>query len=488
MSLDIQNISKSFGQTKVLKGVSLQVKRGEVLALLGENGAGKSTLIKIISGIHKHDSGTIKLDGKELNFSTPAQAMSEGVVLIPQELRVIPKLTVAENVMLGQISTKKVAGLLPVVDHAQMHKTVQELLSELGIPLDPAAKAEDLDFASRQLIVIARALSRQAKVLILDEPTASLESQEVERLFKVIKQLRNQGVAIIYISHRLEEIEELANTCVVLRDGIVAATLDAPPYVHEDLYRAMTGKELQEVEMAARTPEEIRTAVTIECPKKATEITCRKKQIVGLSGLLGSGTTALLHRIFGSEKNTPQAMSQNSVRQAITNGIGFVPGERARGLVMSMSIRDNIILPHIDQFTTLFGRDEKRIDEVVNTLMEEFDIRPRDASVPVGQLSGGNQQKVIFAKWMTGYLDLLLLDEPTNGIDIAAKHLIHRYIDQFTLKGGSVFLSSTDLTELLNLSDQIVVMRQGSYVGSMDKQGEDSQFGEQKLRSLLGVK
>lgn len=483
MDLEIKSISKQFARSKALDNVSLTAHGGSVLALLGENGAGKSTLIKILSGIHKPDSGQVLIDGQPVLFQSPAQAMNAGVILVPQELRVVPQLTVAENILLGQLPVRRIAGLLPALDRATMHARAQDILSQLGIGLDPTALAGKLDFASRQLIVIARALSRKARLLILDEPTASLERQEVERLFTVVRRLKAQGVAIIYITHRLEEIEQLADACVILRDGKVADAIDAPPFARDVLVRAMTGRELQQLDNSQRPAGQLKKSVDID----GHAIHCRERQVVGLSGLLGSGTSALLHQIFGSADQSNKAMSAQQTRLAIQQGIGLVPGERARSLVMPLSVRDNIILPHLSSFCTRFGRDEARIDAVVNALMDTFDIRPRDPYMPVGQLSGGNQQKVAFAKWMTGKLDLLLLDEPTNGIDIAAKTLIHQYIDQFAAQGGAVFLSSTDLPELLSMSDEVVIMRHGQYVDRMQRDDPTVEFGEKKLRNLLGI-
>ncbi|HLU19191.1 MAG TPA: sugar ABC transporter ATP-binding protein [Pusillimonas sp.] len=483
MRLEIKNISKQFSRSKALDDVSITVTGGTILALLGENGAGKSTLIKILSGIYKADSGTILINGEPVAFNTPSEAMEAGVVLVPQELRVVPQLSVAENILLGRLPVRRLAGVLPSLDRKAVRETAAQVLSQLGIDLNPDVLAGSLDFASRQLIVIARALSRRARILILDEPTASLERQEVERLFSVIRRLKDQGVAIIYISHRLEEIEQLADACVILRDGRVAESISAPPFAHDVLVRAMTGRELQQASPAVRQagPEKATLAIGAE------QVTGRTHRVVGLSGLLGSGTTALLHKAFGSLDRSNKAMSAQSTREAIRAGMGLVPGERSKALVMPMSIRDNIILPHLSEFSTRFGRDEARIDAVVNALMETFDIRPRDPHMPVGHLSGGNQQKVAFAKWMTGHLELLLLDEPTNGIDIAAKALIHDYIDRFVAQSGAVFLSSTDLPELLSLSDEVVVMKQGQYVGRMCRDSADDEFGEHKLRSLLGI-
>jgi ribose transport system ATP-binding protein len=296
----------------------------------------------------------------------------------------------------------------------------------------------------------------------------------------VVRRLRDQGVAVIYISHRLEEIAALADACVVLRDGKVAARIDGPPFAPDVLIRAMTGRDMKPGG-GATTRE--RGELRIERPLDGGgSLKCHRGEVIGLGGLLGSGTATLLHHIFGSQEGGHRR--EEAVKAAIAGGTGLVPGERARALVMPMSISDNIVLPHLDAFTHAFGRDEKRIAHAVAQLMDLLDIRPRAPQLPVRNLSGGNQQKVAFAKWLVGKLELLLLDEPTNGIDIAAKALIHQRIAAFAESGGSVILSSSDMPELLDLSDAVVVLRQGRLAGHMERAGD---FGEPRLRTLLGV-
>jgi ribose transport system ATP-binding protein len=476
----IANVSKFFGATCALSDVSLEVRSGSILALLGENGAGKSTLIKILSGIYPPDAGRIELDGRHAHFKSLPEAIAAGVVLVPQELRVAGALTVAENMLLGHLPSRRVAGLLPGIDTKAMKKSAKAILGDLDVNLDVDARAGDLTFAERQLIVIGRALGHRTRVLILDEPTASLEKRETERLFTVLRRLRNQGVTIIYISHRLEEVDVLADDCAVLRDGRIAAMTSAP-FVRNDLILAMTGRELDLQAGGARSAGDVRVSVSL--PGGA--LACRQGEVIGLGGLLGSGATELLRRLFGVHSGYPGERNSDfprNVSAAIEGGVGFVPGERALSLVMTLSVRDNIVLPHISTFCRAFGRDEEKITATVSRLMTLLDIRPRKPNMPVRDLSGGNQQKVVFAKWLAGRLDLLLLDEPTNGVDIAAKAHIHRYIADFASSGGAVILSSSDMPELLGLSDSVVALRQGRVVGRINR---DSAYSEASLRALL---
>ena len=479
MTLEVRDLSKRFGATQALAGVSLNVDAGEVLALLGENGAGKSTLIKILGGIYSPDEGQVLLDGQAMHFAGPAASLAAGIVVIPQELHVVPALSVAENVLLGQLPVRRHAGVLPVIDRAVMRLRAAALLADIGVELDVDAPVGTLAFAERQLVVIARALGHRARVLVLDEPTAALEAPEVQRLFDVVRRLRAQSVAIIYISHRLAEIAELADRCIVLRDGRIAAHIEAPPFLARVLGEAMSGSAAMPVQEGTRAGA---GALRLSIKVADDDLTCRKGEVVGLGGLLGSGAKELLRRIFGAaDTGGPHGPGAT---KAIASGIGFVPGERSAALVMTLSVRDNIVLPHLDDLRTAFGRDERKIDAAVADLMELLDIRPRNARLTVGTLSGGNQQKVAFAKWLVGRIDVLLLDEPTHGIDIAAKALIHRHMASFVSGGGACVLSSSDTAELLALSDDIVVLRRGRVAGRMAR-GEG--FGEERLRDLLGA-
>ena len=474
--LDVQDLGKAFGATRALADVSFDLRGGQVLALLGENGAGKSTLIKILCGVHQADEGRIRLDGVDVRFAAPQQAIRAGVVQVPQELRVVPALSVAHNIFLGQLPVRTIAGCLPVLDVTAMRTRARQVLAELGIDLDPDARAGSLGFAERQLVVIARALAHQAKVMILDEPTASLEKREVQRLFEVIRRSRAKGTAIIYISHRLEEVAQIADRCLVMRDGRIVARIEQPPFPTEVLVEAMTGHAWQARSVELQAREDEREVIDVA----GAPLSIHRGQVLGLAGLLGSGAAAVLHTLFGAARRA----DSRAVRQAIAAGRGLVPGERARALIGGLSVRDNIVLPHLHRYAGWARRDEVAIDQAVIRMIDLLDIRPRAPFMPVRHLSGGNQQKVAFAKWLVGELEVLLLDEPTNGIDIAAKARIHQAVRDFVQAGGSVLLSSSDLGELLDLSHSIAVLRQGRVNDVMRRDGH---FGETRLRQLLGV-
>ncbi len=475
--LEVRELGKRFGATQALAEVSFSLQGGRILALLGENGAGKSTLIKILCGVHQADTGQVRLSGQAVQFRTPAQAIRAGIVQVPQELRLVPALSVAHNILLGQLPTRRIAGLPGWLDRAAMRARAQALLADLQIDLDPDVPAGRLSFAERQLVVIARAFAHDAKVLILDEPTASLEKREVDRLFEVVRRSRDQGLAIIYISHRLDEIPLIADACMVMRDGRVVTRIDEGPFPTQVLVQTMTGRQWQPTPRQARFREDPRETVAIA----DAQVQIHRGQVLGLAGLLGNGTTASLHRLFGWR---PERAASRRVRQAIERGRGFVPGERVRSLIPGLSVQDNIVLPHLDRYSRWSFRDEGRINAAVGRLMDLLDIRPKAPLMPVRQLSGGNQQKVAFAKWLTDELEILLLDEPTNGIDIGAKERLHQAVRDFVARGGTVLLSSSDLNELLDLSHTIAVLRQGAVEGFMQR---DPDYGEARLRQMLGV-
>jgi ABC-type sugar transport system ATPase subunit len=460
--------------------------------VVGENGAGKSTLIKILGGVHAPDAGTIRMEGRDCVFHGPADALAAGIVVIPQEIRVIPAQTVAENVLLGHVPERRALGFLPLVDRRRMRAQAAELLERFNLSLDLGALVENLDFAERQLVMIARALSRQARLLILDEPTAALEAREVDRLFEVIHTLKGEGVAILFVSHRLDEVEKLADICTILRDGGVVDRAGRAVPAQEEMIRMITGRDLEEL----HRPHDRRLGAPIlEVSRPASEgsdgdnVAVRECEVMGLAGLLGSGMTAYLRGIFGAGKLPPgirlkgRDIQVASPAQAIARGFGLVPADRAHGLVLGLSVRENIVLPNLAKLSNTWRLDRAAIDKLVADLMDSVDIRPRDPAKLARELSGGNQQKVIFARWLAGHADVLLLDEPTHGIDVGAKAQIHRLMRHFAADGGGIVFASSEMTEVMNISDTVLAMRGGQIVAQISRDGD---YNERTLRVALG--
>jgi ABC-type sugar transport system ATPase subunit len=411
--------------------------------------------------------------------------MIAGIATIPQELRLVAALSVAENLTLGDPPVRSILGV-PLIDRAAMRQEARQVLAQLDFAPDPDTRIDRLSFAERQLIAIAKALRRRCRLLILDEPTAALETREIERLFAMLARMKSQGTAIIYVSHRLNEVVALADRCTVLRDGRVAAMSRRGAYAVGDLVQAMTGRAEANISAEPATPGQVVLEDTDERPDG---ISLRANEVAGLAGLLGSGTDRVLRRLFGLDAGGATIRINGQVRRvtgpadAIHAGIGMVPGERRLGLVMNLSVRDNILLPSLSRLTCMGHLDHSAGDRAVARLMELLDIRPRDASLSASALSGGNQQKVVLAKWLAREVGVLLLDEPTQGVDVAAKAQIHALIRDFAKRGGGVLISSSDLTELTRICDRIVALRQGKITAQVDRVGG---FSERRLHAAIG--
>ena len=469
-----QNVRKRFGATAALDGVDFEVKAGEIHALVGENGAGKSTLVRILGGLFRPDEGYVAIGGRECRLSSPRDAIASGVVTIPQELHLVPALSVAENLALGDLPARRLFGAAALVDRARMREEARAQLASFDFAPDPDLPVRQLGFAEQQIVAIAKALRRRCRVLILDEPTAALENREIVQLFAVLGRLRSQGTAIVYVSHRLEEIVELADRCTVLRDGRVAALVRRGEFNSADLVAAMTGRATDQQTIAPATP----GGVLIEdADARADAIRVRAGEVVGLAGLLGSGTTAVLQRLFGLADVAAAVHVNGRLRRinnpiaAIKSGIGFVPPSRRLGLIMNQSVHDNILLPSLDTLGS-FGRagvSRRAGRRLVAELMDLLDIRPRRPELKVSALSGGNQQKVILAKWLARRVEVLLLDEPTQGIDIAAKAQIHALLRDFAARGGGVLLDSSDLSELAHVCDAVLALRKGRIASRIER-------------------
>ena len=463
-----EGLSKRFAATRALEDVDFDLRRGEIHALVGENGAGKSTLIRILGGVHRSDRGTLRVDGRPCTFANPREALAAGIATIPQELRLVPALSIAENIALGDLPVRQRFGIVPMLDRARMVEDASALLLRLGYASDPRCKVGALPFAERQLVAIARALRRRCRVLILDEPTASLEAREIERLFVVLADMTGEGVGIVFVSHRLEEVTRLADRCTVLRDGRIAARYQRQAFDVAALVEAMTGRATERVAANAAAPG---ARLLEEIGNTDLPIALDEGAVAGLAGRLGSGAERRLFALFGGVgavglRLKGRVTTLPTPRAAIAAGIGMVPGERALGLVMNQSVRDNILLPGIRGWRL----DKAGGDRLVADLLELLDIRPRRPDLIVAALSGGNQQKVIFAKWLAVRAGILLLDDPTQGVDVGAKAQIHALIRDFVRRGGAALMRSSDLAELAQLCNRTYAMRQGRVVACLDRQ------------------
>jgi len=480
-----RGVSKHFGATRALDNVDFDVLPGELHALVGENGAGKSTLVRILGGVYRPHQGEVAVAGRICHFNGPRDAISAGIVTIPQELRLVPALSIAENLTLGDPPVRRMIGL-SLIDRARMRKDAVEELAQLDFAPDPDIRVDRLSFAERQLVAIAKALRRRARVLILDEPSAALETREIERLFAVLARMKSQGTAIIYVSHRLDEVVAVGDRCTVLRDGRTAATSRRGAFEVADLVEAMTGRTVTQTDAQTSVP----GAVVLEdAADRPDAIRLRANEVLGLAGLLGSGASGVLRRIFGIGGETIE-MRRNGVARRIASpaaavrfGIGFVPDERRLGLVMNLSVRDNILLPSLDLLAQGGRIDRARGDRLIGQLMELLDIRPRQTDLPASALSGGNQQKVILAKWFAREVGVLLLDEPTQGVDIAAKAKIHALIRDFVRRGGGVLVRSSDLADLTLICDAIVALHQGRITDRLER---SEGFDEKRLHTAIG--
>ena len=398
----------------------------------------------------------------------------------------MPALSIAENIALGDLPLRKI-GPLCLIDRARMRADARAVLAQLDFAPDVDRPVAALSFAERQLVAIGRALHRQCRILILDEPTAALEQHEIARLFAVLARMRAQSTAIVYISHELDEVVAIADRCTVLRDGRVVATSRRGDFSVDDLVGAMTGR-LQDV--AALTPPALGATLLAADIEGSPAIHIRAGETVGLAGLLGSGTETIMRRLFGVARRVGPIVVDDKPRRlrdpadAIAAGIGFVPGERAVGLILNQSVRDNILLPSLDRISRTFLIDRAAGNRIVAELMDLLDIRPRRPALPVSALSGGNQQKVILAKWLARRVSVLLLEEPTQGIDVGAKAQIHALIRNFVARGGGALIASSDLAELARLCDAVLAVRQGVVTARLDRnQGLD----EPKLRAAIGA-
>jgi len=475
--LKLSDISKSFPGVRALSDVQLEVRKGEVHALLGENGAGKSTLIKIISGVHKPDKGEVRLDGKLVSFNSPRDAQANGIATIYQELILYPELTVAENIFIGH-APRRSLGPLHWVNWREMNDRAAEILQSLNIhDLDVRRKVGSLNIGNRQRVEIAKALSINARILIMDEPTAALTEADVSKLFDIVRLLRQRGVSIIYISHRLNEVFELADRVTVLRDGQYIDTQAVSATTERELVTKMVGRTIDN--LFPKLPPKIGEPVLqvrdlVHLPfTRGVSFEVRAGEIVGLSGLVGSGRSELAQVIFGimPAQSGDIFVSGKKVRiqdpaQAINLGIAYVPEDRGtQGLVKQMVIRENVSLAVLQSLANsgFIRRGSER--SLAERAIEQLSIRAYSPEQIVGKLSGGNQQKVVVSKWLASKPRLLIMDEPTRGVDVGAKSEIHRLMSELAVEQGlAILMISSELPEIMGMSDRILVVRDGRIV------------------------
>lgn len=489
--LVLREIRKEFPGVVALDGVSLDVYQGEVHAIVGENGAGKSTLIKVVAGVYQPDGGTIIWEGKVVRLRSPSDAISLGIAVIYQEPMLCPDLSALENILLGKLPQK-----FCFISWSEARKRVQQLLSELGISLPLDATVSELSQAQRQLIEIVKALSRRAKLLIMDEPTSSLSEAEVERLFDVVARLRGMGVGIIYISHRIEEVFRLADRVTVLRDGKLVGTFNAADVTREQLIQLMVGRPVSQYyeRTSAKIGDVLLEVKGLKSRGRFNDVSfeVRSGEVVGIAGLVGSGRSSIAQALFGmlpTDGGEVKWCGENTqIRNpahAMQLGIVYVPEDRFKqGLVTQMSVRENMTLAILRQIASMGVTKTKHEYELSQEMVERLRIHPPDVRRRVKFLSGGNQQKVVLGKWLLCRPKLLILDEPTRGIDVGAKAEIHRLISELAKSGMGILLISSDLPELLAMSDRVLVMRDGEVVANLNR-NEATQ--ERVLSFAVGV-
>jgi ribose transport system ATP-binding protein len=486
----MKGIRKAFPGVVALDGVSLDVLQGEVHVLLGENGAGKSTLMKILSGAIRADAGEIELLGQPVHIQGPAHAQALGIRIIYQEFNLVPQLSAAENIFLGREPTLG----LGVVDRRRLEEEGGRRLDALGVRIDPARPVAELGVAQQQMVEVAKALHGEARVLIMDEPTSALTASEIDVLFAAIRTLTASGVAVIYISHRLEEVERIGHRVTVLRDGRHVATHGVGEVTLAELIRLMANRELKEhfpKRRVVRGEELLRVEGVRGGVLQGVALSVHRGEVVGLAGLLGAGRTELARAITGADRTPADRVTIRGAtvrlaapRDAIRRGVGFLPEDRkTQGLVLVRSVKENLALPTLRRLSPFGWVSAGREKALAEREVKDLGIRTPGLDQQVVLLSGGNQQKVVLGKWLAADVDLLVMDEPTRGIDVAAKVEIYEEMNRLTARGAGILMISSELPEVLGMSDRILVMRQGRIVAEMDAAGATQ---ETVLRAALG--
>lgn len=488
MEIELRNIHKAFGSNEVLKGVNLKLKSGEVHALMGENGAGKSTLMNILTGIHKQDQGSIFVDGREVNFKNPVEAEQYGIAFIHQELNIWPNLTILENLFL----MRSITNSFGILDFKKMRRIAEDKCRELNIDLPLDAEAGECSVGQQQMTEILRNLLLDAKVVIMDEPTAALTDRETETLFEVMRSLKKRGVAMVYISHRMEEVFNNCDTITVMRDGVSVDTRPVDKYSLDDIVRDMVGRSITEFYPERRNvPGDIVLEVkNFNQPGlfKDVNFNLRKGEILGIAGLMGSGRTEIMRAIFGVDKCQSgdvyfknEKLKISKPEDAIKAGFGFITENRkTEGLILDFSIMRNIALPSIDEFAKKSIIDYKLVNKFSSDLASKLGVKAHTLDLEAGALSGGNQQKVVIAKWVGMNPEIIIMDEPTRGIDVGAKRDIYELMNELTANGVSIIMVSSELPEVLGMSDRILVIHEGKIAGELLR----DEASQEKIMSL----
>lgn len=477
--LQATGLTKSFPGVRALKGVAITLHRGEVLSVIGENGAGKSTLMKILAGVQQPDSGQILWEGQRVELNSVQAAQSHGIALIHQELNLADNLDVAANIFLGREYRRH--GL---IDTRRLRQEATIQLASVGLDVDPTTQVSHLSLGQQQLVEIAKALSVQARVLIMDEPTSSLSSSEATNLFRVIQDLRTRGVSVVYISHRLGEVKELSDRVTVLRDGENAGELRRSEITHGAMVRLMVGRDLSqfyahEPHPAGKVMLQVQGLRTAAHPRHSLDFQVRAGEIVGMAGLIGAGRTEVLQALFGvipaiagTIRVEDQEICPQSAEEAIDAGLALVPEDRKhQGVVLEMAVRHNLSLASLRRNQSSGFLNRQQESALSEQMIRDLRIKTPHEYQPVQFLSGGNQQKVVLGKWLALRPKVLLLDEPTRGIDVGAKHEIYRLMEDLAKQGVAILFVSSELEEILGLSDRVLVMHEGRITGELPRKG-----------------
>ncbi len=490
--IELKNITKTFGGVVALKNVSLSICKGDCFALMGENGAGKSTLGKILAGIHKADSGETIINGKIIQINSPRDAFNNGISMVHQELSFCPDLSIAENLMLGKYPLRW--GIK--IDNEKMLLNAEQLLKQIELDINPNELMKNLSTAQNQMIQIANAIATGSDIIIFDEPTSSLSEKEVVSLFKLIKKLKEQNITLIYVSHRMDEIFEICNKVAVLRDGEYVDTCKISEVTKAQLIEKMIGRKIEEYFPSYL--DTVKTDVILKVENLSSKgkfedisFELHAGEILGFAGLVGAGRSEIAVAIFGLDNNVTgnvtidgNKLSLNNVDNSLENGIVLVPEDRKlQGLALGLSCKENFSLPNLNQFSKLGVLNKGLEQEIVNNYFSKVSVKTDSVDSAVENLSGGNQQKIVLAKWIAHNSKLLIVDEPTRGIDIGSKTAIHNIIDELAQTGMGIVLISSELPEVINLSSRIIVMRNGKMVKEFTR-GEANQ--DLLLRYMTG--